>query len=211
MKAEANIYNSLKFIYFILKILGLAPYTFDKTSRKLIMNAKASFLMILSITFWIGLSWFNLQRFWTKKYSIGIQSKLLDNLLHHQYLLQFFFACLIVVFSVLKRKHIENFLDSLFSFDERLRSFKWNFKAPSYQIYTVALFIFTAVLITSYLTMTTLLSTNIRNVETGTFKIIGSILSYTAITEFMLMISVQFILSAYLVRSRLRALGMNFR
>lgn len=211
MKGEANIYNSLKFIYFILKILGLAPYTFDKTSRKLIMNAKASFLMILSITFWIGLSWFNLQRFWTKKYSIGIQSKLLDNLLHHQYLLQFFFACLIVVFSVLKRKHIENFLDSLFSFDERLRSFKWNFKAPSYQIYTVALFIFTAVSITSYLTMTTLLSTNIRNVETGTFKIIGSILSYTAITEFMLMISVQFILSAYLVRSRLRALGMNFR
>lgn len=211
MKDEANIYNSLKFIYFILKILGLAPYTFDKTSRKLIMNAKASLLTILSIIVWIAFAWFTLHMFWTKKYSIGVHSRLLDNLLHLQYFLQFLFACFIVVFSGWKRKQVENFLDSIFSFDESLRSFKWNFKAPSYQIYIVGLFIFTAVSIPSYLTVIALLSTDYENFEIGTFILVGNILSYTGIIEFMLMICVQFILSACLVRRRLRALGMNFR
>lgn len=212
MSYETSIYKSLESFYFILKISGLAPYSFDRKSRKFKVDAKCVISMILSLFFWLAVSWITIQSFRSRSSTFGLQSNLLDHLWQSQYVMQYVLACFSVLFNILKSKHIERFLESLHSFDESLINLGWKFKAASFRAFiVVALFLFTAISVAAYITALWIFQPNSEAFNISLFELLTGFVGYTVVTEFYLLLCMQFISSAFLVCTRLKALRRNFR
>lgn len=213
MNYGTSVYKSLEYFYVILKISGLAPYSFDRKLRKFKVDAKSVISIILSLIFWVAVSWVHIQNFRSKLFSFGLQSSLLDHLWQYQYVMQFILACFSVLFNILKSKHIERFLDSLHRFDEGTQNLRWKFKAGSYRgLLVVALYSMTAISVAAYVAISSILiPMSEAYSELLSFDFFANFIAYLVITEFYLILCMQFISSAYLVCIRLKALRRNFR
>lgn len=200
-----NIYESSKFLFIILKSLGLAPYTFEEKSRKLKMGFANYVHFFISIIIWITFTVIQTSRFRLEVMDSGVKSKFLDRLWQYQYLFQYYLVTFTVIFNLLKRKHVERFLQFIFKFDEILLRYGCELKTANIrQSIVFVVFIVSVTMTSTYMIIFTILEEELKF-----YHIIKS-LAYVSVTEFFFVISLQFINSAACVCYRLKALTKNF-
>lgn len=207
--AVKDIYSSSYFFFCILKLLGLAPYSFDKKSHKLKMIPWNYFEFFLSISVWITLTVFSIKRHQENLYFQTSESKLLDRLWKYQYLIQNFFAVFTVIFNFIMRKYVESFLKCIHNFDLTFERYNWSFGVTHSKYFIV--FIFTcSVLMESTFTVFAVFVLGFYDGVNASETIFQTV-SFIIVLEFYLMISMQFILSTFCIFTRLNALVMNIR
>lgn len=205
-----DIYSSSKFICYILKLFGLAPFGFDKKTRKIKMSLVNYVEFAVTCSFWIFLTYLQLENQQEYKFDTGVQSKLLDGLCQYQFLIQHFLATFTVVFTLLKRKNVENFLKFIFKFDQIVHRLDWKFKVVHSKYTFVGL-----VLVSFFVIITN------KAIFIYILKIFGEhnagiisllkVFNICIVTEFNLILSMQFMFSTFCVYARLTSLTRNFR
>lgn len=200
-----NIYESSKFLFIILKSLGLAPYTFDEKSKKFVMRFANYVHFFISIIIWILFTVIQTSRFKSEVMDSGVKSKFLDRLWKYQYLFQYYLVTFTVIFNLMKRQHVERFLKFIFNFDEILFRYGCELKPANIRPSIVfVVFIVSVTMTSTYMTIFTILDGELK-----LYHIIES-LAYISVTEFFFVISLQFVCSAFCVYYRLKALTKNF-
>ena len=204
-----NIYDSSKNFYFVLKFLGLAPYTFDRKTQSLRINNLSVIVFIVSLL--IAIILFIVQ---IRIGNYGSDNKwgLLGNIWQMQYLLQNFFVFPTLIFNFLKVKSLDKLLKSIDSFDMKIESLSWNFEVRLKLTHRVLLvFCFTLLFMITYGIVSLFFLEEIYSKSKIDVVIIYKLLNYTAVTLFFLALYVQFIVSVNAIRTRLSVLIKNIR
>lgn len=204
-----DIYSSSIYLYYILKALGLIFFSFDLKTRKVrtkLSNYIQFFIFTSSVFTLLFIEVFSVR----SEYILsGAGSSLLDSIWQQQLLLQYLLAILTSIQGFLKRKHIENFLNSISTFDSSLTLFGWSHQVKQY---CARLPLFWFLLTTNVMTgFSIYLSFAIDE-----FWLIGwsgflRICSYIWVSEFYFMLSFQFILSVRCINHRMTVLLNNAR
>lgn len=213
-----NSQNSLKswnracVFFYTLKFFGLAPYRFNSRTLSFEMGFFNYSILLASLLATVYISRTTIDNFDDKSYESGVQSRFVDNLWRYQNLFQSLMISSTILFNFHKRKHIENFIKLISKFDQILEKLNWKHKSEVFKflnminVFLNTLFVF---LLVVYIIIGTVLSKNDEMSEkTWTiFKLI----TYELTCQFYVMVSLQFILSAYCVYARIKVLLHNIR
>lgn len=205
-----DIYESSKFFFVILKVLGLASFSFENETRHFIVKFHDILILSLSLAIFFGI--FSVQFFIiffdsntiTDGSNYGSESIALDKLWAALSIVQNFLIVLAVIYNFLKRKNIERFMKSIFEFDKMLGQLQWQHKVKQFKP-LIAVGIFAAPLVV-YSTYTLLTADDYA--EFWLFSSGNSII--IVVHEFNLFLSAQFILSVCCIIFRLHSLSRNF-
>lgn len=211
-KAETeDIYHSATYFFYILKLLGLAPYSFDRKTLRFRMRTFNKLLLLGFILTWTSLSYMLIKSINENGFDTGAQSNILDNLLQYQYFNQHLFAGFTVVYSFLKRKHVEKFLRLILKFDLLTDQLGWKFKVIHSKYFILILFSFVSLFMITYNCVSIVVRSKTEDhyKDVNFSQVIFSMVAYVLITQFFLMISMQFIASSYCIYARLHMLIKN--
>lgn len=206
---SANIFSSSKGFYYVLKVLGLAPYGFERKNLKFQVTVSNYLQFILSVAVWIIMTSIEIASKSGFTYTVGIQSKLLESLWQYQFTCQRFLATFTVIYSFVKREHVENFLTLIHSFDQHLVKLQWKVQPRQMNAwFPVNIFLLSSLVNVSYTVFLLTLDgfSQIFNVVQGVV-----LLNYFIVNEFFLMVSMQFIMSVNCINQRLNVLLENVR
>lgn len=190
-----------KFLFFNLKLLGLAPYNFDNKTRKLRTDCKSYIHLIVSVIIWLAFFGLRILHFQSPKVDSGLKSTILDQLWQILFLIQYFFACITIIYNFLKQHHVEKLLGLIFKFDDSLARLRWSRPNANSEISIFVVFIASTLFIAVYSVITFTLDVGLYE----TFEYIRMI-SFFSLHQFYLMLSMQFILSCYCILTRLKVL-----
>lgn len=204
-----NIYNSLKFFYFSLKLLGLAPYAFEENSRKFRMKLLNYLQLVFFLALFIGFTSCELCNINVNRMSSGVQSELLENFWRYIFAFQHFLTSFAIIFIYLKRKNVENILNIFYRFDEHLKYLGWNFQVKHQNPYVfLAYSIIPALFMSIYVILRIKLDNSDYHYDFfATLRFVACFF----INELFLMIALQFIFSVHFVNVRLTLLLQNVR
>lgn len=208
-KKHLNIFNSVKSIYWISKILNLAPYHFDSKSLNLSTKLWNYFEFLFSVFIWIVLTFYQWKNFHEYTIRSGVQSTLLDQLWQYQYLLQHVFAIFVIIYNFIKRHHVQRFLMILFNYDQRIQRLDWRLKI-SHSSNLITYFLSATLGSIVMYQIFSYLSGNYVKFSVDKFTLLR-VIDYVFVTGLFLMISMQFILSTFCIFIRLFALRRNIR
>lgn len=210
---KRDIYESSKFLFVCLKIVGLAPYKLNTKAQKLTTTLSNYVEFAIAITAWAFLTWVQIRSSCCDYFDSGVKSKLLDKLWLYQYLLQHLFACLVIIFNFRERKTIETCLKTVHDFDNELERLNWKFSPAEVSSFPVlALFIFTGLIITTEMFAAQYLAkVNGDRAEIFNLNSILPPIANVAVTTFYLILSAQFIYFTFIVYVRLNVLKKNFK
>lgn len=206
-----NIYQSVKYFFYVLKSLGLASYQFDKRSKSFEMSLSNYFQLVAAILIWTFLFGLQVENFDEASYETGSQSWILELIWKYQYSIQYLFSIFVTIFSFMRRKNVENFLKLIDEFDQTMEKSNWKFKMTQFKFLPVATCTIAAITVSVNMMVAVYRTEFYGNVEISNTYIILRTLSYVAVTEFYLMLSLQFILSSYCIQERLTAMIINVR
>lgn len=207
-----TVYQSSGALFYMLKFLGLAPYSFDYKTLTFKMGLSNYLTLFIPAACSAYFFFFSVNCFIHESYESGVQSKFVDQLWQWSYLLQHLFAFATILFNFFKRKHIENFLKLIHKFDKNLEHLGWKFKVKNSNLcnlFVLCVQLFFLCLIIVYC----LVSINMIDIRgnVSNFVKVVRMLAYQLMNQFYFMVSIQFILSAYLICSRLKVLMKNVR
>lgn len=204
-----NIYSSSVYLFYILKGLGLASFSYDPKTFKFQLKPVNIFLFLVQLIVWILLTWMETQSKHAQGYTSGIQSNLVERVWQFQYLFQHYIAVFIIVYSLAKRNHIEKFLSQVFTFDQHLKCLNWRTQIKQQnKYYPLSVFVIATG------SVSTLMIVLVAKDDQNNYEDLVSyirIFSYIMIDGFFLMISLQFILSVRCINDRLAAIYDNTR
>lgn len=205
-----DVYDSSKWLFFVLKSIGLAPYSVDYKTCQFKMKFVNYLTFAVSID--VTLSLLVIQLIYNQEcyFETGVQSKFLEGLWQNSYRFQHFLALFVLVFNFTRITNIENFMSFLHKFDQMIDKMDWQFKAK--QIKTFSLFVL-CIASATMLTVTIVVGFLLYPItlDQGLFSILTNSITYALVTELFMLISIQFIVSAYAVITRLEALTNNIR
>lgn len=124
-----NIYRSVSYFYYVTKILGMAPYTFDRKFSAFRTTPWDYLRLCGTLIAWIYINFIHIQTYDNRRYKLGIRFKIVDGLWMNCYFLQNFAVLVILIFNFMKRTKVENFLKTIHAFDIRVEKLGWKFKA----------------------------------------------------------------------------------
>jgi hypothetical protein len=203
-----NIYKLVAYFYYVLKILGMAPYTIDWKFH------------VIKTTFWDLARLFGALIFWSyiiivhtrtydlPRYRSGINFKIVDTLWQNNYAYQNFTIFIIIIFNYLKRKNVKKFLKLICIYDRHIKKLGWQ---PAESTSVFSYIIPTAALILTILSIRSI-SIAWRGIDTWE-KFNGYIktISFAQILAIYFMIEMVFIGSCCCISSRLTVLTINMR
>lgn len=205
-----DIYFSTQLFYYVLKFMGLAFYQYDKEFKVFQTNLWSYFGVVASTSSWLGLTWMTIKSFQVQSYTTGIGSTYTDNIWKYQFILQHILIIIVIVFNFVKRKKVELFLKRINEFDHIVDKLNWKFKRVTLRYVTVVL-----------CAVSSLLILTIQLFEIFVYEIFGEVprrilatvqlFDYILLSEFYLVLSLQFILSTHHIKIRLVALKQNVR
>lgn len=206
-----EIYDSLKYFFYILRPFGLAPFGFDLKARKL----KTKFTNIFNLTCLVPLIcmiFWHMTAFRFSNSQTGFQSSMLDCLWQYQFMIQHFLAVFVIIFNVLKRRNIEKLLLKLSEFDKRTQKLDWKYKAKDLNPFIMpAIIVCSSTLMTTYLTIGRFTIDIYKSLVTTHWLYAAVALDYVWIQQFFFALSLEFVLSVWSIKTRLKALTKNFK
>lgn len=205
-----NIYESSKIFFIILKVLGLAPFSFDGKTRRFTLKCLNILLFVASIIFWSILSYSEILLA-MKKNETGSKSKLLDGLWTHAYSIQPFLAMCATAFNCLKMKNVEGFLASIYKFDKSFSRLGWRHETKYLKTFC-PLLVMSASTLVYVLYGIVSISFAIKDLDTlGVWLYLRSFLTYVFVSQFFFVVSLQFIFSVCCIHARLSSLAKNIK
>lgn len=199
-----NIYESLRPLYYILKIFGLAPFHINFKNEKM----KTTFIDYLSfiafICFYIFII-FSIYSVATGTYSPEGRSILIVGY-EFVYAYQFVLSFGIFMFNFFTRHKIDAFLKLIAKFDETIEKMNWNFKINHLKNYR-CLFIwfgFNLITITSLYVLQVCFVTPYDDALDFIYMFI-----FTYVSQTNLLTIFEFVFSTYCVQSRFDILNKN--
>lgn len=195
-----NIYKSISPFHNLIKLFGLAPYDLNLKTGKITLRW-IHYLMLLLSFIWgqymIYLSFTQIE------YDLSTSIMNRGWKLHWE--LEVVLTVPIIIFNILKRKHLEKFLSLLHEFDELIKKFNWKYQINHATGRNVLMFtIFLRFCFMTFLIVNTF-SNEMSITEMTRFTI------FLYINETYVLISSQFIFSAYSIVSRFKVLNKNIR
>lgn len=195
-----NIYKSISPFHNLIKLFGLAPYDLNLKTGKITLRW-IHYLMLLLSFIWgqymIYLSFTQIE------YDLSTSIMNRGWKLHWE--LEVVLTVPIIIFNILKRKHLEKFLSLLHEFDELIKKFNWKYQINHATGRNVLMF----TIFLRFCFMTFLIVNTFSNKMSITEMTRFSIFLY--INETYVLISSQFIFSAYCIVSRFKVLNKNIR
>lgn len=123
---DASVYKSAAYFYYVQKILGIAPYTFNGRSQSFRTTIWDYMRLIGTLIFWIYINVIHLKTYDQKRYRAGIKFTIVESLWINTYAFQNLTIIIIVIFNFFKRKNVEKFLKFLHNFDTRIAKLGWH-------------------------------------------------------------------------------------
>lgn len=121
--ARKSIYSTSVYLYYILKVLGMAFYGFDKKLKCFKVSCWHYLGMTMSIVYWIIQS---VLHFRTEVYySSGLKFQIVESIWRRVFEFQIFSSIPIILFNFIKRKHVENFMRFIEKFDIQMEYLEW--------------------------------------------------------------------------------------
>ena len=198
-----NIFTSISPFYNLIKPFGLACYNLNLKTGKITLRW-INYLMLLLSLIWC--QYMTYLSFTESQYPLG--SSIISRGWKLHWMLEVILTIPIILFNFLKRKHFEKFLILLHEFDELIKQFNWKYhinhaKGRNVLMLTMFLrFCFICFLIVYVFTNILLFISY--------FEILRFII-FLYINETYVLISSQFIFSAYCIVSRFKVLNENIR
>lgn len=203
-----DIYKSATYFYYVLKILGMAPYTFDWKLHVFRTTFWDLLRLFGSLIFWTYIIIVHVETYNSNRYKSGINFKIVDSLWMNNYAYQNLTILVIIVFNYLKRKNVENFLRFISTFDRRIIKLGW---LPAKQTSALSYIILAAALVLTILTMRAV-AMAWRGIDTWEkFNDYIKSVSFAQILAIYFMMNMVFIGSCCCISSRLTALINNMR
>ena len=207
--AVKNVYDSLKYFYYILKFLGLAPYTFDHKTKTLRINKSSVAVFVFSLFVAAGSCVIVIL---SGDYDPNHETGLLGDIWQYQFILQHFFVLFTIIFNFSKIRSLDKLLKSIYSFDEKIESLKWSFKASDKVFNLIlAVFGFASIFMAIYSVLSIIFVEKVFGESSIGVVIVFKILNYSFVTFFFLAVSIQFIVSVNAIKIRLTVLTKNIR
>lgn len=205
-----DIYESSKWLFFVLKSLGLAPYSVDRKTRQFKMNL-GNYLIVM-ISFVVSVLLITFELIYTPSYyfETGIQSQFLEAIWRYAYFFQQMLAVFILGFNASRRQNVENLMSLLHNFDQTIEKLGWQFKAKQTKtINLLMLYVVAAILLAAVIFYGTSIIPETQ--QLGIMPMILNSVTYAIVSQFFLFVSIQFILSANAIVTRLDAMINNIR
>jgi hypothetical protein len=210
-----DIYNSVKYFFYILKFLGLAPYSFDRKSKSLKMNFFNWIIFFVSVLIWITVISRVLFTLNLYGFNTGIKSKFLDICWKYQYIIQLFLSAFSVVFAFNKRNNVEVFMKCVHDFDQAIEQIQWKFKTRNVNPELILIVNLLSVLICiNYLILGIFVFKNEHGrpiLSMRTIDEISFIMVYLVVNLYYLIFSTKFILSSSCIHARLETMIKNIK
>ena len=122
---SSNIYETVVPFYYSSKFFGLASFHLNVEDGKIRMRWKDYFLLFISILFGVIIIFSSCSEI---NGNIQKGSSFIQKGWKYQYLYQLVIILPIIVFGCIKRKHVERFLEIIYSFDEFIEFLNWKHK-----------------------------------------------------------------------------------
>lgn len=211
MEASKDVYVVLKPLFIILKIFGLASYRLDAESKKLKTTITDWILFFASLCLWCGMIWMQAFRKMNNTYVSGIDSPILDSLWRYQFVFQHFSGLTIVIFNFYHRQSVVKFLKIISDFDEKIKNLKLInvHSSKIFKRYVIA-FLIGLVLLLCYGAAFSI-NNNLRTHSLDAYTLTYNLFNFYFILIFYVLLSLQFIITVYCVRSRLTKIIENLR
>jgi hypothetical protein len=196
--------------FYLLKVFGLAPYSFCQKTSKIIMKRSSYCVLVASVIIWLFFAVVTLEDFGA--YQSGVKSKLVDGLWVWQFMIQSFMTIFLVSFNFSKRKTIESFINIVLGFDESLEKLNWN-RIPKgsnkLNVCVAIFFLLFGFMIGAYFVY----SMKLHNFDftLSSFVNYARMSIFQCTTHFYLVLSLQFIVSVHCVCVRMKILLKNVR
>lgn len=208
MAVNRDVYGSLKPFYLILKLFGFACYQIDANTKKL----KTAFFdwiwFLASVCLWSGLIWMQVFRDMHKTYKSGIDSPILDSLWRYQFIIQHFFALVVVIFNFWHRESTGKFLKIIFDFDQKIKILRWNDERRS-KIFERSIIAFAIGFLILMIYVAIFSMKNSSTLELS--AMVYNLFNFNLLVTFYVLLALQFIVGVYCVRSRLAKINDNLR
>lgn len=196
--------------FYTLKAFGLASYSFCQKTSKIKVKLKDYLILIVSLL--LTPYFIMLHSFDDEIYESAVQSKFVDELWRWDFMIQSYSIPFLILFNFFKRNRVGNFIRHIKTFDDSVKNMNWREKPTKSQRFNI----FMGFLLITFGCL--LLWYNYFAIFLSTFKTdldallkIQKITIYQLITQFHLVISLQFIFSVQCVSERLEILLKNIR
>lgn len=197
---------SVKFLFFNLKLLGLAPYNFDSKTRKLRTGYKSFIHLMASVIIWFAFFGSLFYDILMTGLNFGSRSNILDKIWEELLLLEYFLACVTIIYNFPKRQHIENFLNLIFNFDDTLTRLRWSRPNANSEFSVFIVIIASTLFLVIYSVLTFTLEKGLYDIHRYI-----KLINFVSMHLFYLMLSMQFMLGCYCILTRLKVLLKMFR
>lgn len=123
MVERKSIYSTSVYLYYILKILGMAFYKFEKSSNSFKVSTQNYLALTLTIAHWIFQSILHSKT--EVYYTSGLNFLIVESIWRRVCEFQIFSAIPIILINFIKRKHVENFMRFIEKFDAQMEFLEW--------------------------------------------------------------------------------------
>ena len=208
---QSNIYSSTRFFFYILKILGLAPYQIDKKSFKLQMSFVNYFIFLVQIIVWSVYYYFLAVNYESIEMMNYAKSTIMDGLLKHLYIFQYFLMVISMIYNFFKRKHVETFLKLIQKFDATVDKFGWGFEVVHSKFFVLIVCLTASIFMLLFNCFGYFYSNVYDDKQDRKIEILFDVIAYLFLTEYFLVVSLQFICSCQCVNARFERLLKNIK
>lgn len=211
MVANKEVYRSFKPFFIILKVFGLACYKLDEKTEELKTAFLDWVLFFASIFLWAVLIWMQIFKKMHTNYVSGIDSSILENLWQYQFVLQHFFGLVVSIFNFWHRKSIGKLLKLIFDFDRKIKKLGWSYE-PRSKVFkrSVIAFVVGLTILLVYDLIYSIINNSLKN-NLAVHVLLYNLFNFHFIILFYVIVSLQFIVGVYCVRSRLGKINDNLR
>lgn len=210
MARQSDIYSLCKLFYFNLKFFGLACFTIDSKTRQLRTTLFDKFLFVFSLTIWIICTWIQFSQKMPSHVGSSVVDIILDSLWYHQHNIQHIFGIAVIAFNFKQRKVIGKLLTAIYDFDQKSKILGWGLPSQSLLFVAAILTFIASAVLTAVASALYAYKYNWIQLLSAA-SIAFNALNYSLMLLFFLVVSQQFIVSAFSVRSRLKSISKNFR
>lgn len=201
---STNIYETVMPFYYSLKFFGLASFQLNVEDGKIKMRWKDYFFLILSILLGVLVictSCFEISG------NVQKGSSFIRTSWKYQYLYQLLIIIPIIIFGWIKKKHVERFLELIYSFDEFIELLNWEHKVNhSKNKKQLCIVLLSSLLLIIFMYFFSILTT----IEVPIAGYIVILMNMIAI-KFHHFVIYQFIFSVVSIKNRYEILNKNMR
>ena len=201
---SSNIYETAVPFYYSLKFFGLASFHFNVEDGKIMMRWKDYFFLIASVLFGVVVICSSCSEI---NGHIEKGSSFIQTGWRYQYVYQMAIIIPIIIFGCIKIKHVERFLEIIYSFDEFIELLNWEHKVNhSKNKKHLSILIISSALLIIMMYISSIFTTK-ENTITGYIFMLMSMI----VIKFHHFVTYQFTFSVVSIKDRYEILNKNMR